>query len=534
MDNINKEETLLQRIQREQGMKEAVPEEPSAIIPENTGNNNIDIGNVDSINNTQEEVVIENPFVETAEVSNDDAIDELTVSTPLKTVNELEEEITVDKSPNARFKSFEKIPPFYQKLCDNFPTEYQEMMLLSLVTTVSTALSKVYGLYLNEKIYINLYAYVLGAPGSGKANCKWAERLAKDLFAPVVEVTEEDVRTDDDKPLIEKILEEAEQKTSSVNEESTGKSCGSPMIPANITGPAFVQLLESKGGKGFMFETEADVLGSAINQKHGALSENLRKAFHGETISSYRKTEKEYMEIMNPYLSILFTSTPDQIGGILKSGDNGLVSRFLFHILQGTTEFANVFEENTTNPREELFAQANKELRILQQKLNEQGEIRIKLTEDQQVKFVEHYRKLQATIVNFYDEGLDGTVKRAGLQAFRIMSNFTILRNMDSIFDNQLFVCDDDFNCAIELVDSCLSNVEKVMLLLPKHEVRNKQELINNHHFYNALPNIEFTTAEAKKIGSKLNVSNRTVDRLLATSAFFTKVSRGVWLKAEI
>ena len=57
----------------------------------------------------------------------------------------------------------------------------------------------------------------------------------------------------------------------------------------------------------------------------------LRKAFHHEPISYSRKTNKEWVEIKKPRLSVALAGTPGQVENLIKSAEDGLFSRFIFY-----------------------------------------------------------------------------------------------------------------------------------------------------------------------------------------------------------
>jgi transcription antitermination factor NusA-like protein len=76
-------------------------------------------------------------------------------------------------------------------------------------------------------------------------------------------------------------------------------------------------------------KTEADTVGTTM-KKNGKLFDMLRKAFHHEKISVSRKTNSEYVEVMNHNSAIALSGTPKQIFNIIPSAEDGLFSRFFF------------------------------------------------------------------------------------------------------------------------------------------------------------------------------------------------------------
>src|SRR5690606_26699081 len=68
-------------------------------------------------------------------------------------------------------------------------------------------------------------------------------------------------------------------------------------IPANNSVTGVYQLISDNEGRGLIFETEGDTLAQAFKSDYGNYSDGFRKAFHHETISYYRRTDREYVDI---------------------------------------------------------------------------------------------------------------------------------------------------------------------------------------------------------------------------------------------
>lgn len=82
-------------------------------------------------------------------------------------------------------------------------------------------------------------------------------------------------------------------------------------IPANSSAKGTFELLFQNEGSGLIFETEGDTLAQTFKSEHGNYSDGFRNAFHHETISYYRRTDSEYVEIPSPRISTVLTGTPD-------------------------------------------------------------------------------------------------------------------------------------------------------------------------------------------------------------------------------
>src|SRR5690606_29575568 len=93
------------------------------------------------------------------------------------------------------------------------------------------------------------------------------------------------------------------------------------------------QLLAENDGRGLIFESEGDTLSTIFKSDFGNYSDAFRKAFHHETVSYYRRTDREYVDLLAPCLSTLLSGTPEQVHNLIPNAENGLFSRFLFYHL---------------------------------------------------------------------------------------------------------------------------------------------------------------------------------------------------------
>lgn len=115
-------------------------------------------------------------------------------------------------------------------------------------------------------------------------------------------------------------------------------------MPGNSSSSAVYRALDANGGWGIMFETEADTVSNMLDSDYGHYSDLMRKAYHHETVSMNRVSDKIHIDIENPRLSVFITCTPGQIPGLFPSFENGLGSRFQFYNLpDDKVEFHDVF-----------------------------------------------------------------------------------------------------------------------------------------------------------------------------------------------
>ena len=192
------------------------------------------------------------------------------------------------------------LPDFFRRvllLSDDI--EMMDLLYFGTLATISSMLWGVRGSLLQERVLPNLYFFISGNAASGKGKVNLCRRLLSEVAASYASQF---------------------------------------FIPANSTDTALYEELAANGGRGMIFETEADTLTAAFSKPSGKFSDGLRKAFHNEEISYMRRTDHERVKIPIPVISVLLTGTPGQVGPLFKSPENGLFSRFLFYRLGGHNE----------------------------------------------------------------------------------------------------------------------------------------------------------------------------------------------------
>ena len=79
-------------------------------------------------------------------------------------------------------------------------------------------------------------------------------------------------------------------------------------MPGNSSSSAVYRALDANGGWGIMFETEADTVSNMLDSDYGHYSDLMRKAYHHETVSMNRVSDKIHIDIENPRLSVFMCS----------------------------------------------------------------------------------------------------------------------------------------------------------------------------------------------------------------------------------
>lgn len=404
---------------------------------------------------------------------------------------------------------YERLPPILSDGCKLLTTEAEKaVFLIAGLGVISGMLPKIWGTYDKRIVYPNLYAYILSPYGTGKGAAMFARELA--------------IRVHRDKRERTKIEREQYQSSITLHDTEIKKwkknKSGEPpkkpaepqeymhLIPANNSKTGFFELLALNEDAGTLFETEGDTLADAIRQDYGNYSDGLRKGYHHEPITYYRRLNNEYKEIKQPRISVVLASTFDQLLSLIPSTENGLFSRFIFYELPTEPGFKNVFETSETDIQQGFQRLGDSMAEIYNALDQDPIGLKFRLTDQQQDDFLEYFQSIKAEIQEEITTDLDGTIHRLGLIFFRIAMIITSLRydfSQDSPALVPILICTDaDFNLTTDLIETIKHNAISVYLKLPqpsqrttKHhdkaeQVRKAIELYQSGKSYNDIQKI--------------------------------------------
>jgi hypothetical protein len=103
------------------------------------------------------------------------------------------------------------------------------------------------------------------------------------------------------------------------------------LIAGDNSGTGILENLIEADGVGLICETEADTVSTAIGADHGHWSDTLRKCHDHERLAFNRRTNHEYRECDESYLSVLLSGTPAQAADPLGGERPVLSPVILFH-----------------------------------------------------------------------------------------------------------------------------------------------------------------------------------------------------------
>ena len=72
---------------------------------------------------------------------------------------------------------YEALPKTLRDACNVLSGRKRDVFLTSALSVISGGLHNVYGLYDKEKVFPNLYSFVIAPPASGKGSMKFAKQL---------------------------------------------------------------------------------------------------------------------------------------------------------------------------------------------------------------------------------------------------------------------------------------------------------------------------------------------------------------------
>lgn len=282
-------------------------------------------------------------------------------------------------------------------------------------------------------------------------------------------------------------------------------------IPANSSSTGAFQLLAENDETGIIFETEGDTLSQNFKTDYGNYSDLLRKAFHHETTSYYRRTEREYVELNFPRLTLILSGTPKQLFNLIPDAENGLFSRFIFYYINTNTKWKNVFQKNSEVNLDEHYKNLGIELFSFYNLMLQKPEIHFELTEKQQFDFNSFFEKINDNYIKLIGDDYLATIRRLGLICYRFTMILSMLRVMQKKETSDKLVCEDrDLLIAFELITVLVEHSCKAFSNLNNNtKVNYKQP---RERYYDTLPN-EFDKKTANEIALSLKINEKTAER---------------------
>lgn len=391
----------------------------------------------------------------------------------------------------------------------------RDVFLTSALTVISGCMPEVVGIYHQERVFPNLFSFIIAPAANGKGVMKNAKRLAEKYHCKITEQSKAEKEEYEKELLRYKAICAKLKKGEEPPEQPVEPPYKRVFLPADTSQSMLIKMINDNGGNGIMFETEADTMAGANKQDWGSYSPLLRGAFHHEPISIARKTNNEVFEIKEPKIAVCLSGTPEQVPRLIGSAENGLFSRFMFYafrspiVWQSPAPAANGIVYN--DHFDKLAAELLEATELLANYPTE-----VQFTPDQWTRFNREFTDHLEQSVLYNSDDIAGVVYRLGLITFRICMVFTALRKFeDGDTASRVSCTDEDFTAAILLSKVYIQHSIMIFNSLSDAEPEeNFKPATNKEKLIPLLPET-FSRKQAVEEGAKLSLSTRTVDALL-------------------
>jgi hypothetical protein len=363
----------------------------------------------------------------------------------------------------------------------------KDIFVLSAITTLSACFPKFIGIYHQGIVWANMYAFIIANAASGKGTMLYGKMLGKSIH----------------KHLVSQIV-----CTVNLGKKDKQAPVKTFFVPGDSSSASLMCSLDLNEYGNLLAESEADTLANANSQKFGGFSDLLRKANHHETVSKARATDNVYIEVEKPKLSILLTGTPNQLGRLIPSAEDGLYSRFTFLTVDSDDTWANVSPQGKPPIEDAIQPLADKMLEYYL--LAIENEYSFELTASQW-DTINQTGSEWLTIAKQYGENGSSIAKRSGLTLYRIAMVFSILRHFEKGGEAGEVICtDEDLAQAVELMNHyfycSLSIYSKMSLSQSKPKLTPKEAQV-----FKLLPDMYEVPKDLNFVASKVGITPRTV-----------------------
>ena len=364
--------------------------------------------------------------------------------------------------------------------------EMRDMLLLSLLTNYAYALPamRMYHGFPHHVYGPELMTMVLAPAASGKGIMNYAKQLLKGI------------------------------------EKEHGELI---FLPANTSAAALMSYLQMLKGRGIMMATEIDTLSKALGSNTGGFSDVLRCMFEHETISKLRKNQEELIEIPDPHFAVLLSGTYNQLKPLIKSRENGLMSRFACYVVKQTQDFDDRVwldaEEDAVPQEVTLYEQLGHELSQRYAWMRKAKHIcYFYLTDAQRKTIARMFRAMYETQRHAFGNEFDSILKRMPVIMKRIGMILTGLRmDITQPLPERAVCSEDDFETMLLIGHKLLLHAAMMFQMLPENKETTPGEIghtLIQKQFFEMLP-ADFTKQDAVKQAEVLGISVDTMKRWL-------------------
>ena len=316
-------------------------------------------------------------------------------------------------------------------------------------------------------------------------------------------------------------------------------------LPANTSSAALMSYLQMLKGRGIMMATEIDTLSKALGSSTGGFSDALRCMFEHETISKLRKNQEELIEIPDPHFAVLLSGTYNQLKPLIKSRENGLMSRFACYVVKQTQDFDDRVwldaEEDTVPQEIALYEQLGHELsQRYAWMCKAKHSCYFYLTDAQRMTITHMFRAMYETQRHAFGNEFDSILKRMPVIMKRIGMILTGLRmDITQSLPERVVCSEQDFETMLLIGHKLLMHAAMMFQMLPENKEAIPGEIghtLIQKQFFEMLPT-DFTKQDAVKQAQVLGINIKTMDYWLTkyvNSGDLQRIMNGKYQKVNV
>jgi hypothetical protein len=416
---------------------------------------------------------------------------------------------TIFNTPQLPPEIYTNLPEILRESADLFQDSVEkDVFLIGAIAVLSGCLPNISGIYFDEPHSAHLYAFITAPAGSGKGKMKWSKYFGQAIHDHMTEQSRNERAAFESELEQYNNLTRAQRQGAQRPEEPPRKMF---FIPANSSSSAFIQALSDNNFCGVLFETEADTLADTFKQEWGNFSDVLRKAFHHESTSMFRRKDNEFIEIRDPHIAIALSGTPKQVHNMMPDVENGLFSRFLFYAFEDNSDFKNPFVSHRPVNYTDYFREKARAIFDLHQQLKKLREpVSFQLTNEQGLQFTELFNTMLSRNKLLLGRDFDANIKRLGLITFRVAMILSALRILEEgELPNPMICSDLDFQTAMTIDTTLEKHAIAVFQNLPNNDLKGAKL-----KFYEKLPQ-QFDRQGYLKMAEELGIHSKTAEKYI-------------------
>ena len=414
-----------------------------------------------------------------------------------------------ENNPIIPEKVYKTLPKTLKEACEVFEGRERDVFFTSALSVLSGGFFNVFGYYSNEVVHPNLFSFIVAPPASGKGSMKYAKQLGDCYHYYLLNLSKEanDIYKKEKRIFDRKIKKAKSDEEIEQIKEPIAPKAKLFFIPADTSSSMLIKHLADNDGLGCICETETDTVTNAIGKEWGGYSDLLRKGFQSEVISKSRITDLQYIEVSDPKFSLTITGTPNQMGSLITSVEDGLFSRFLFYSFTSEPKWNSTYTSEISNSKKEIFSNFSADLC---DKFKNNGSQKFYMTLEQGNELDRRFTEALKHNSEHYSSPVYGVTYRLGLMAFKIAMVLTALRSDES----EIYCSDEDFETSMFLVEKVY--MTHSINMLSKYAEPKKSYKYIEQKLLEWIPNDKsFTRTDISPVAESLGIGSRTLTTYL-------------------